>query len=186
MKFNSKLICIILIVLVSVGMVACQTPQTGGAADANTQTPGSTNNPTDKPAEEIELKVLTQFLKENIERDSRVRAFYDSVERYMDENKNVNITVEAVAAEPYNDKAKVLAAGNELPDVFELLGSWNKSFVESGVLMNLTEIINADPEWKAIIKDTAVNNFKIGEDIYAICLEEGGSTTLLFFPTTCL
>jgi raffinose/stachyose/melibiose transport system substrate-binding protein len=181
MKFNSKLICIILIVLVSVGMVACQTPQTGGAADANTQTPGSTNNPTDKPAEEIELKVLTQFLKENIERDSRVRAFYDSVERYMDENKNVNITVEAVAAEPYNDKAKVLAAGNELPDVFELLGSWNKSFVESGVLMNLTEIINADPEWKAIIKDTAVNNFKIGEDIYAICLEEGGSTTLLFY-----
>src|SRR5690606_32338107 len=115
------------------------------------------------------------------ERDSRVRAFYDSVERYMDENKNVNITVEAVAAEPYNDKAKVLAAGNELPDVFELLGSWNKSFVESGVLMNLTEIINADPEWKAIIKDTAVNNFKIGEDIYAICLEEGGSTTLLFY-----
>lgn len=179
MKLYSKLLSVVLIVLLMFTMVACQKTQTSDPVETPASSPA--NNSTEKPAEKIELHILTQFLKENIEGDSRVRAFYDSVERYQNENKNVTVTVEAIAAEPYNDKAKVLAAGNELPDIFEVLGSWNKSFVESGVVMNLKDILNADPEWKAIIKDTAINNYKIGDDIYAICLEEGGSTTLLFY-----
>jgi len=176
MRLQSKVLCVILVLVISVVMVACTTQGT------STPTNGTTQAPTDaKPAPKIELKILTQFLKENIETDSRVRAFYNAVEKYRTENENVEVTIEAVAAEPYNDKAKILAAGNELPDVFEVLGSWNKGFVENGVVMNLTNIINADPEWKSIIKTTAVDNFKIGDDIYAICLEEGGSTTLLFY-----
>lgn len=184
MKSQTRVLCLLLTLLVAVTMASCQLPQPSGPAGNETSSSvgNSNSNASDNaPAEEIELKILTQFLKENIEADSRVRAFYDSVERFTQQNENITISVEAVAAEPYNDKAKILAAGNELPDIFEVLGSWNKSFVESGVVMNLKDIINADTEWKSIIKSTAVDNFRIGEDIYGICLEEGGSTTLLFY-----
>jgi len=188
MKIVSRLFCVFIALTMLISMSACGTSGSDSKAGTNSQSSSSEQSSaaeepasSTKPAEKISLKIFTYKLKENVENDSRVKAFYDSVDKFTAANPNVEITVDAIASEPYNEKAKILAAGNELPDIFEVLGSWNKSFVESGVVMNLKDIIDADPEWKKIIKPTAVDNFKIGDDIYGICLEEGGSTTLLFY-----
>ncbi len=181
MKTVSKILCVLLVFALLAGISACGTSGAGDNTQTSATTAASENQTTAGPQENVQLKIFTQNLKENIEKDSRVKAFYNSIDKFTGANPNVEIVVDAVAAEPYNDKAKILAAGNELPDIFEVLGSWNKSFVEGGVVMNLKDIIGADAEWKEIIKPTAVNNYKIGEDIYGICLEEGGSTTLLFY-----
>lgn len=186
MRIVSRLFCVFIALAMLISMSACGTSgadNTGG----NTQTSNSGQSAAKEPAtstqaaEKVSLKIFTYKLKENIESDSRVKAFYDSIDKFQAENPNVTINVEAIASEPYNEKAKILAAGNELPDIFEVLGSWNKSFVESEIVMNLKDIIDADPEWKKIIKPTAVDNYKVGDGIYGICLEEGGSTTLLFY-----
>lgn len=185
MKIVPKLFCILLALTMILSASACAASKvddsagdTAGTASAETS---GADEAGEKPAEDVKLKILTTQLKENIDQDSRVKAFYNSVESFNAANPNVEITVEAIAAEPYNDKAKILAAANELPEIFEVLGSWNKSFVESEVVMKLNEIIDADAEWKKIIKPTATNNFTIDGNVYGICLEEGGSTTLLFY-----
>lgn len=178
MKTVSRLLCTILSLTMLISISACGASSTDNAVGSSSQ---SSAVASETPAEKVNLKIFTTQLKENAEKDSRDKAFYAAIDKFTSENPNVTITVDAIAAEPYNDKAKILAAGNELPDIFQVLGSWNKSFVESGVVMDLTEVINADAAWKKIIKPTAVNNFTIDGKTYGICLEEGGSTTLLFY-----
>ena len=182
MKGTKKLCGILLTLVMLISMSACGTPASDTTTDGDTQAPAQPeNNEPEAPAEKIVLTVFTEQMKENAESDSRVMAFYNAVDTFNAKDPNVQIEVDSLATEPYNDKAKILAAGNELPEIFEVLGSWNKSFVESGVNMNLKDIIDADPEWKSIIKPTALNNFTVDGNPYGICLEEGGSTTLLFY-----
>jgi len=172
MKIAFRLLSIGLSASMLISVSACKSTPTGTGSVAST--------------EKLTLKIFTTQMKENAAKDSRDKAFYDAVDKYSKENTNVTVTVDAVAAEPYNDKAKILAAGNELPDIFHVLGSWNKSFVESSLVMDLTDVINADVAWKKIIKPTAINNFTIAGKTYGICLEEGGSTTLLFYNAAIL
>lgn len=181
MKKAFRLLSIGLSVSMLISVSACNGADTGKSASTDSQSSASTAS-----TEKLTLKLFTSQLKENATKDSRDKALYDSIDRFMTENTNVTVIVDAVAAEPYNDKAKILAAGNELPDIFEVLGGWNKSFVESGLVMDLTDVINSDAEWKKIIKPTAVNNFIIDGKTYGICLEEGGSTTLLFYNAAIL
>lgn len=187
MKAIFRLSCLLIAVAMLVGMTACGSSDT--SAD-NTPAPApegpASSTPTEKPQEKVKLTIFTQQLKENAEKDSRTRAFYNSIDKFTAENPNVEITVDSVATEPYNNRAKTLAAANELPEIFEVLGSWNRDFVKSGVVMDLTETINADAEWKKIIKPTAVNNYIVDDKTYGICLEEGGSTTLLFYNAAIL
>ncbi|MDD4495152.1 MAG: extracellular solute-binding protein [Eubacteriales bacterium] len=174
MKAITRLSCLFITLVMLISISAC------GSSDTPSTSSKSPSNGTEPP-EDIVLTIFVQEMKENVEKDSRTRAFYQSVEKYMADNTNVKIQVDAVSAEPYNDRAKTLAAGNELPDVIEVLGSWNRGFVESDLLMDLTDIIEEDPEWKSIIKPTAIGNFTVDGRVYGICLEEGGSTTLLFY-----
>ena len=178
MKTVSKLLSLVLAVAVLITMSACGAQKTD---DESTTTGGATTQSEVKTAEKVTLKILTSQLKENIDKDSRVKALYNAIDTYAAQNSNVEVITEAIASEPYNDKVKILAAGNELPDMLEVLGSWTKSFVETDSLMKLTEVINADAEWKAIIKPTATHNFIVDGETYGICLEEGGSTSLFFY-----
>lgn len=175
-----KYLHILLALTIALTMAACAgTPTISSPAESVSTS--SAGEPSPEPDEKIQLTIFTEQMQENIDQDSRVKALYDSVDKFMADNPNVEISVDALSSEPYNDKVKILAAGDELPDIFEMLGSWNKGFVESGVVMDLTDIINDDPAWKEIIKPTATGNFIIDGKTYGICMEDGGSTTLLFY-----
>ncbi|MDD2503278.1 MAG: extracellular solute-binding protein [Clostridia bacterium] len=193
MKSISKLACLLITLTMLVSITACgtsSTPATTGNEESKSSVQPAESTPeaapVEEPEEKVTLKIFAQQMKENIEKDSRTKAFYDSIDQYTAANPNVTITVDALATEPYNDRAKTLAAANELPDMFEVLGSWNSGFVRSELLMDLTDVINSDPEWKGIIRPTAVNNFTVDGKVYGICLEEGGSTTLLFYNAAIL
>lgn len=189
MKSISRLACLLIALTMLVSISACGTsgtPASTGNDGSKSSVKPAESSAEASPAEKVSLKILVQQLKENREKDSRTGAFYDAVDKYMAENSNVTITVEALSSEPYNDRAKTLAAANELPDIIECLGSWDTGFVESDLLMDLTEIIDSDPEWKKIIRPTAVNNYIVDGKTYGICLEEGGSTTLLFYNSDIL
>lgn len=188
MKLQSRLSYLLIVLIMLVSITACGKSDSP-AVSADVSRPSGDKTavnsqeaaPTEKPAEKVSLKIFVQQMKENAEKDSRTRAFYESIDKYTAANPNVTITVDALATEPYNDRAKTLAAANELPEIFEVLGSWNRDFVKSGLVMDLTEIINSDTKWKSNIRPTAVNNYTVDGKIYGICLEEGGSTTLLFY-----
>ena len=191
MKSISRLSCLLIVLTMLVSMTACGTSATTSSdasqSSVDQQAASSVEAAsTEKPAEKVSLKIFTQQMKENAAKDSRTKAFYDSIDKYTAANPNVTITVDALATEPYNDRAKTLAAANELPEIFEVLGSWNRDFVKSDLVMDLTELINSDSEWKKVIRPTAVNNYTVDGKIYGICLEEGGSTTLLFYNSTIL
>lgn len=154
MKSLLRLSCLLIALTMLLSVAACGTSGTSAATSSDVSQSSTEQQvassaevtPTAEPLEKVSLKVFTQQLKENIEKDSRTRAFYESIDKYTAANPNVTITVDSLATEPYNDRAKTLAAANELPDMFEVLGSWNRGFVKSELLMDLTEIINSDAE----------------------------------------
>lgn len=146
-------------------------------------TPLSAEGKQEKPAaaEKVTVKIVSTFLRENYDKDIRVKAFYDSVEEFNKANPNSEIQVEALAHDAYQDKVQILAAANQLPDIYDLKGSWARNYVRNGHALGLKQFIDADPEWKALIKETAYGNFLVDGDIYGLCMDAGGSTSLVFY-----
>ena len=69
------------------------------------------------------------------------------VERFRAEHPEVNLVVDAIGHDSYEERILVLAAGNELPDVFRFRASTLGDFVEGGLLHPLGELIEASPEF---------------------------------------
>lgn len=131
--------------------------------------------------DKITLKFIGSEDRANYNKDARVKVYFDSIDEFMKENPNVTIEHETIPNDAYQDKAQVLATANELPDVFDVKGSWNKNFVANGLVANLSDAINADPAWKKIIKPQANLNFVVNGKIYGLTIEAGGSTSLVFY-----
>lgn len=75
--------------------------------------------------------------------------FEEVIKEFESQNPSITVKVEAVADEPMKDKLRVIMGGGSVPDImFSWSGEFARKFVRSGAAMDLTEALNADPEWK--------------------------------------
>lgn len=94
--------------------------------------------------EQITISFMHQWNDE-----ARLPYWQDLVDRYMDENPNVKIEMQAVATEPYKEKLRVMLSGNDVPDLFFTWdGDYIQRFAKAGVIMNLDEMLAVDPDFK--------------------------------------
>lgn len=68
----------------------------------------------------------------------------------------------------YTEKMKVLASTNALPDVVEGKDGILELAIRNGQAVDLTEFVNADPEFKAEIGEDAINANTIDGKLYSI------------------
>jgi len=127
------------------------------------------------------LSVMYTYNKASLGEDARVDAWYKMQEEMINAHPEVNFEFEYVPHDAYQDKIQILAAANELPDVFEVKGSWVKNFVSNNRLLPLNDIMKSDPEWSGNFKEGVLTNFTIDGSVYAVSVEGGGTTHVIFY-----
>ena len=93
---------------------------------------------------------------------------------FMEENPGITVQNDSIYEEAaYNNKLKVAISTGETPSIFYYpaiagLTEWAKN----GVLLDLTESLDADPDWKATFLDGALDTYRLDkygvEGIYAL------------------
>lgn len=129
----------------------------------------------------VSLSIMHTYNQASRGEDARVDAWYTMQEEMIAAHPDVHFEFEYVPHDAYQDKAQILAAANELPDLFEVKGSWVKNFVNNNRLMSLNEIMKEDPSWSGNFKEGVLRNFTIDDSVYAVAIEGGGTTHVIFY-----
>ena len=83
-------------------------------------------------------------------------------------NPDIIIEEETISNSDVKTKVQTLAVADELPDIFCLKGQMTKSFVENGKVLDLTDFLNENEEWKDTFKTGVFSNFTISDKVYGI------------------
>lgn len=128
----------------------------GGQNASSGDNAGATENGS---ATTIKLTLFDRFLE--TESDGSVIAHRQMIEEFKKEHPNVEIVEESLQDATYKTKIKALAAGSELPDVFEMIGSDAEMFLRNNLIKPINEYLDADPEWKDGFIQSTLNDFTI-------------------------
>lgn len=90
-----------------------------------------------------------------------LEAYKATVKRYEEANKDVKVTMVQTAPDQYDTKLKSAIAGRKIPDVFFYNPAQVKAYVNSGVLLDITEHVEGSSEIKIDdIWEAGVNKYR--------------------------
>lgn len=171
-----KLLSLTMATALLVSTAACSTPQEAPSGNAS-----STPTSTGEAPKKITITAATTLNPDNRESDPIVKTFYDSWDRFLADNPNVTLDHEYIPHDAYQEKAQILATGDELPDIFEMKGSWTRNWVENGRVLSLNSMLDNNPEWKETLEGGAASAFTVDGKIYGLTTDGGGLTSLVFY-----
>ncbi|MCM3601841.1 sugar ABC transporter substrate-binding protein [Robertmurraya korlensis] len=90
-----------------------------------------------------------------------LEAYKATVKRYEEANKDVKVTMVQTAPDQYDTKLKSAIAGRKIPDVFFYNPAQVKAYVNSGVLLDITEQVEGSTDVKIDdIWEAGVNKYR--------------------------
>ena len=95
-------------------------------------------------------------------------AVQDALDRFAAEHPSVTVNVETMPHDEYYTKFRVLAASNELPDVFIMNADMTTPLVNGSMLLDLTDVLNADPEWRDLQLPGGMAEWTVGGQNYGV------------------
>ena len=98
--------------------------------------------------EKVTISILCDLERANVGTGGLDTGFYAALDEWAEAHPEAEISLESMNQTDYQTKINSLGAANDMPDLFMLKGSWTKNFVENGWVMDLTEALDADEEWK--------------------------------------
>lgn len=99
-------------------------------------------------AADTKISVLCDLERANVGTGGLDTGFYAALDEWQEAHPEVEIQLESMNQTDYQTKINSLGAANDMPDIFMLKGSWTKTFVENGWVADLTDVLEADEEWK--------------------------------------
>ncbi len=171
-EYTRKAIVLGLALIMSVAVVGCgnQTPASPAGAEAVKIEPSAVAEKTESttPKEPVKISYPSYRVGVQVSSQTERTLLKEFAEKYGTE---VEVVVEELPSDTaYTDKMKILVASNELPDIIDGKNGMLDLAVRSGQAVDLTEYLNADPEYKAEIGDAAINaNLRNGKP-YAISM----------------
>lgn len=129
----------------------------------------------------IVISAITTANKDQMDADPIVKTWYESWDRFLEDHPDVEVDMEYVPHDAYQEKAQILATGDELPDLFDMKGSWTSNWVDNGVVLNLDDMLKEDQEWSDTLQENAYSAFKKDDSIYGLSIDGGGLTGLLYY-----
>lgn len=119
-------------------------------------------------------KIKITFMSRDSGDTPIAKVYENQIKTFMEENPDIQVQNDSIYEEAaYNNKLKVAISTGETPSIFYYpaiagLTEWAKN----GVLLDLREALEADPEWKATFLDGALDTYKLdaygAEGIYAL------------------
>ncbi len=145
-------------------MAAC-----GGTAPAVSQiptpsTPAASNTPEATPSAEPVKIALFSNLADRASGQGKLEQTL--IDNYMNENKNVTITVEALQDEPYKQKFQSYVASNSLPDFLSVWGQ--PSFLEAVMEKGYVAELNPDDYKDYGFFEGATRDFSYNGKLYGL------------------
>lgn len=165
-----KTIAFVTTIILIIVLAAC-----GGNAN---NVASNDSNATDGSGEKIELTMMNRFLRTST--DGAVIARIEMLEEFKRKHPNVVISEESLQDPTYKTKIKTLAAGNDLPDVFELLGSDAQMFVDNGLVKPLDEVMEQDPEFKNVFIPSTLDDFTVNGQLVGIPMQMISSSLIYY------
>lgn len=123
-----------------------------------------------EPAKEPQKVVLTLRHIEADETTIEVaNLIKDAADRFMKDNPNASVQIEAVDHDTHRAKLKAEMAGGTPPDLFFTWGySFSEPFYKAGKLLDISELLNSDPQWKSGFLPGTLEAFHYGDGYYGI------------------
>lgn len=97
-------------------------------------------------------------------------------------NPGISLQQSVLANDDYKTQIATLAAADNLPDVFLLQGMNTKAWAEQGLVLDMTDIINASPYASKYDYDLFYP-FSDGDSIYALPALTGGTCTVIAYDS---
>ena len=103
-------------------------------------------------------KVKITFMSRDSGDTPIAKVYEDQIAAFMEENPDIEVQNDPVYEESaYNNKLKVALSTGETPNIFYYPAiAGLKEWAQNGVLLDLTDSLNEDEEWKNTFLDGAV------------------------------
>lgn len=171
-----KIISIVLVLTMSLSvLVGC------GNNEKTSENNEKTVENNEKTPEKVKLEGIFYFSEAEADANSIYDAFFRGVNKYKDTYPEVELDFEYIPYGSYEQKLNILAAGGNLPDVFQLKGQAVSNFVENERLLNLNYLFENDEKWAKSFKENANDNFIVDNNNYGVVQDLGGTTSLIFY-----
>lgn len=119
--------------------------------------------------QKVKVSFIHFFKQDDPNADANNKTFYQMFAKFKAANPNVDFEVEDMVHDTYETKMKTLAAGNELPDLFLIKGSWIDNFIDNGLVKPVNAMLDSNAAWRDNFNAGAFDEFKRnGKDIYGI------------------
>jgi len=178
-KITRKAILLGLALFMTVSAIGCGTQavttstgaeagKTEQSAAAKTEAPAAEKSEAAAPKEPVKITYPSYRVGVQVSSQTERTLLKEFAEKFGSE---VEVVVEELPSDTaYTDKLKILVASNELPDLIDGKNGMLDLAVKSGQAVDLTDYLNADPEYKAEIGDAALNaNLRNGKP-YAVSM----------------
>ncbi|HZG85808.1 extracellular solute-binding protein [Paenibacillus sp.] len=141
---------------------------------------GTASNDSSADEGKITITLKHGYRSENIGKYSEETGVLTMLQKFREDYPDIEVVEEQVAFEEYGLKAQTLAASNDLPDVFQLPGSYMSNFVKNGMLAELNEDLDKRPEWRDGYRKGTFDRATYDGSIYGIPMA-AGPTHIIFY-----
>lgn len=164
MRMRNRILSGLLTIMLAGSLAGCANgSSSGGNTSADTDNAGSSS-----------AKVKITFMSRDSGDTPMAKVYEDQIAAFMKDNPDIEVQNDSVYEEAaYNNKLKVAISTGETPNIFYYpaiagLTEW----AQSGVLLDLTEALEADTQWKESFLDGALDTYRLDnygvEGIYAL------------------
>ena len=119
-------------------------------------------------------KVKITFMSRDSGDTPMAKVYEDQIAAFMEENPDIEVQNDSIYEESaYNNKLKVALSTGETPNIFYYPAiAGLKEWAQNGVLLDLTESLNEDEDWKNTFLDGALDTYDLSaygaDGIYAL------------------
>jgi len=129
-----------------------------------------------------ELELMHFSTSEESEGNGGSDGFRTAIANWQAANPGIDLQESVLANDDFKTQIATLAAADNLPDVFLLQGMNTKGWAEQGLILDMTDIINASPYASKYDRDLFYP-FSAGDSIYAIPALTGGTCTVIAYDS---
>ena len=172
-KSLNKVLSAGLAAMMALSLAACgggssDAPATTAAAGGEAAGGEAAGDATQGAAASGDVKVIKLFHRFP---DDPCNAFIEKkIAEYEAAHPDIKFEITSAQNQPYKEKIKVVVGSDECPDIFfSFCGEFSERFIREGLLMDLTPYLEADPEWKASLMETQMDEYTTADGmVYGI------------------
>lgn len=153
-------------------------PAAGAASDNTDGAKAAKESPSEASSKKVEISIFDMFNVPDADANSKA---YDKMKRkFAADFPNVIVKEEAIPHDEYETKMKTYAAGNELPDIFELKGTMIPSLVDNNQIVEIEPYFSLVSGWKDGYKPGVFEDFLYKGKAYAFPFQMGNNHNIFW------